>query len=40
MGKSLERLRLRQTKGINIIAIIRESEVIAVLDENRAVCGR
>lgn len=32
VGKSLERLRLRQTEGINIIAIIRDSEVIAVLD--------
>ena len=32
VGKSLERLHLRQTEGINIIAIIRESEVIAVLD--------
>lgn len=32
VGKSLEKLRLRQTEGINIIAIIRDSEVIAVLD--------
>ena len=32
VGQSLEKLRLRQTEGINIIAIIRESEVIAVLD--------
>ncbi len=32
VGKSLEKLRLRQTEGINIIAIIRNSEVIAVLD--------
>ncbi|HWR23905.1 MAG TPA: TrkA family potassium uptake protein [Feifaniaceae bacterium] len=32
VGKSLEKLRLRQTEGINIIAVIRKSEVIAVLD--------
>ena len=32
VGKSLEKLRLRQTEGVNIIAIIRDTEVIAVLD--------
>ncbi len=32
VGKSLSKLRLRQTEGINIIAIIRNMEVIAVLD--------
>ena len=33
-GKSLQKLRLRQTEGINIIAIIRGEEVMAVLDAN------
>lgn len=32
IGKSLQKLRLRQTEGINIIAIIRDDEVMAVLD--------
>lgn len=32
VGKSLQKLRLRQTEGINIIAIIRNEEVMAVLD--------
>lgn len=32
LGKSLQRLRLRQTEGVNIIAIIRDGEVMAVLD--------
>ena len=32
LGKSLQKLRLRQTEGINIIAIIRDEEVLAVLD--------
>lgn len=32
VGKSLSKLRLRQTESINIIAIIRGSEVIAVID--------
>jgi trk system potassium uptake protein TrkA len=32
VGKSLQKLRLRQTEGINIIAILREGEVLAVLD--------
>lgn len=32
LGKSLQKLRLRQTEGINIIAIIRDEEVMAVLD--------
>lgn len=32
VGKSLQKLRLRQTEGINIIAIIRDEEVMAVLD--------
>jgi trk system potassium uptake protein TrkA len=32
IGKSLQNLRLRQTEGINIIAIIREKEVMAILD--------
>jgi trk system potassium uptake protein TrkA len=32
IGKSLQNLRLRQTEGINIIAIIRDEEVIAMLD--------
>ena len=32
IGKSLQKLRLRQTEGINIIAIIRNEEVMAVLD--------
>ncbi|MDF2872857.1 MAG: TrkA family potassium uptake protein [Anaerocolumna sp.] len=31
-GKSLDKLRLRQTESINVIAIIRENEVMAVLD--------
>lgn len=32
VGKSLQQLRLRQTEGINIIAIIRNEKVMAVLD--------
>lgn len=32
VGKSLSKLRLRQTESINIIAIIRGTEVIAVID--------
>lgn len=32
VGKSLQKLRLRQTESINIIAIIRESEVMAVIN--------
>lgn len=32
IGKSLQKLRLRQTEGINIIAIIRDDEVMAELD--------
>ncbi len=32
IGNSLHKLRLRQTEGINIIAIIRDNEVMAVLD--------
>jgi trk system potassium uptake protein TrkA len=32
IGKSLQKLRLRQTEGINIISIIREEEVMAILD--------
>ncbi len=32
IGRSLQRLRLRQTEGINIIAIIREEEIMAMLD--------
>ena len=32
IGKNLETLRLRQTEGMNIIAIIRGEEVLAVLD--------
>lgn len=31
-GKSLDKLRLRQTESINVIAIIRDNEVMAVLD--------
>ncbi|WRS26207.1 TrkA family potassium uptake protein [Oscillospiraceae bacterium MB08-C2-2] len=32
IGISLQKLRLRQTEGINIIAIIRDNDVMAVLD--------
>lgn len=32
VGKSLSKLRLRQTESINIIAIIRGSEIMAVID--------
>lgn len=32
VGKSLQKLRLRQTEGINIMAIIRDDDVMAVLD--------
>lgn len=32
VGKSLQKLRLRQTESINIIAVIRNSKLIAVLD--------
>lgn len=32
VGKSLQKLRLRQTESINIIAIIRESEIMAVIN--------
>lgn len=32
VGKSLSKLRLRQTEAINIIAIIRGNEVMAVID--------
>lgn len=32
VGKSLQKLRLRQTESINIIAIIRGTEVMAVID--------
>ncbi|MGB4660893.1 MAG: TrkA family potassium uptake protein [Mobilitalea sp.] len=32
VGKSLKKLRLRQTESINIIAIIRDSNVMAILD--------
>ena len=32
IGNSLQKLRLRQTEGINIIAIIRDDDVMAVLD--------
>lgn len=32
IGHKLSKLRLRQTEGINIIAIIRGGEVIAWLD--------
>lgn len=32
VGKSLEKLRLRQTEFLNIIAIIRNEQVLAVLD--------
>lgn len=32
IGKSLQKLRLRQTEGVNIIAIIRDEKVMAVLD--------
>ena len=32
VGKDLQSLKLRQTEGFNIIAIIREGEVMAMLD--------
>lgn len=32
VGKSLEKLRLRQTESINIIAIIRDNELMPVMD--------
>jgi trk system potassium uptake protein TrkA len=32
VGKSLQKLRLRQTESINIIAIIRNSEVMAIIN--------
>lgn len=32
IGKSLQDLKLRQNEGINIIAIIRDNDVLAVLD--------
>jgi trk system potassium uptake protein TrkA len=32
VGKSLQKLRLRQTESMNIIAIIRASEVMAIID--------
>lgn len=32
VGKSLQKLRLRQTEGINILAIVRNDELMAVLD--------
>ena len=32
VGKSLQRLRLRQTEGVSIVAILRGGEVLAVLD--------
>ncbi|HHX72440.1 MAG TPA: TrkA family potassium uptake protein [Clostridiales bacterium] len=32
VGKSLQKLRLRQTESLNIIAIIRNNKVMAVLD--------
>jgi trk system potassium uptake protein TrkA len=36
IGKSLQKLRLRQTESMNIIAIIRDTEVMAVLDSRVA----
>ena len=32
VGKSLQKLRLRQTEGINILSIVRDDELMAVLD--------
>ncbi len=34
VGKTLSRLRLRQTESLNIIAIVRSNELVAMLDGN------
>ncbi|WP_159459816.1 potassium channel family protein [Scatolibacter rhodanostii] len=40
VGKTLEQLKLRQREGINIMAIIRDEEIIAVLDAKTRLLDR